>query len=280
MNDPLKKYIDNNREAFDNKEPSDELWNKIKKNIPKQNEDEVTKVIEIKKKWSISDWSIAASVLLVIGIGTYFLLNNSKVNSLEPEINIVKDVSEEVPKSLENEKDFSTFEQLESIKKEHEEIIVHHKIEEKESSKTFKEKIVENEDISLRAELMEKLNDQESTSNRIDAIARLGNLESLTHEESNLLKEMIKSDPNTIVRLNAIEVLANKFPKQNVSNELTQIFMQQDDPMVQMELINVIAKLNNNTFDSKLIQKLQEMVLDPRTMPFVKDEAYAVLLRK
>ena len=50
--------------------------------------------------------------------------------------------------------------------------------------------------------------------------------------------------------------------------------------MVQMELIAIIGKMDNNKMVPQLTKKLQEMVLDPQTKPFVKDEAYAVLLKK
>ncbi len=93
MDDSLKKYIEKNREAFDNKMPSDELWNKIKQTIPTQenkdqlpqltidsNSQEKAETIEVQRKWTIGKLGMAASVLIVAGIGTYFLLNNPTIN--------------------------------------------------------------------------------------------------------------------------------------------------------------------------------------------------------
>ena len=101
----------------------------------------------------------------------------------------------------------------------------------------------------------------------------------MNRNDLDALKQKALNDNNTIVRLNAIEVLAKKTPKSTVSEELTNVFLQQDDPMVQMELIGIIGKMDNNKTVPQLTKKLQEMVLDPQTMPFVKDEAYAVLLK-
>ncbi len=297
MDDSLKKYIEKNREAFDNKMPSDELWNKIKQTIPTQenkdqlpqltidsNSQEKAETIEVQRKWTIGKLGMAASVLIVAGIGTYFLLNNPTINSNE--VNTIQSiVKNKVEKETEvlNEKQAvkstSVIEKKEEVKRVSPSF-VQQKAQVIETERlTEKVNLIDSEDEALRMELIQQLNDKESTSNRIDGLAKLNNLGSLTNEELSLLREMVLNDPNTIVRLNAVEILANQSPKQNVSTELTDIFMQQDDPMVQMELINIIAKVNDNTLDSQLIHKLQEMVLDPQTKPFVKDEAYAVLLK-
>ena len=135
-------------------------------------------------------------------------------------------------------------------------------------------------DEALKNEILSSLNDQESTSNRIDAIAKIADLPSIDHNLKESLYHLALNDNNTIVRLNALEALASKLPKSEASKELTDLFMKQDDPMVQMELIGMIAHINNDQIDLKLTNKLQEMVLDPTTKPFVKDEAYAVLFRK
>uniref|UniRef100_UPI002FDF0DE2 hypothetical protein n=1 Tax=Empedobacter brevis TaxID=247 RepID=UPI002FDF0DE2 len=72
MSDELKKYVDKHRELFDNKEPSDELWNKIRTTIPSPQ----PTTIPIRKKWNIKHWSIAASTIILIGTAIYFTQNN------------------------------------------------------------------------------------------------------------------------------------------------------------------------------------------------------------
>lgn len=271
MDDKLKKYIDKNRADFDNKEPSAELWKRIQTNIPQQ-----PKVLVPQKKWNIGYWSIAASALILVSIGTYFMQNDYSVSTTKEQI-VVKQKTEKVKQK---EQINSVPEKLEDKKSNQIEVATHNKkTETKETILPIKEEkiIVEHTDNS---EIISLLNDQQSTSNRINGIAKLGEFSTLNSEEKEWLTALALKDQNTIVRLNAIEVLSSKLAKTTASDEMTKIFMEQDNPMVQMELIGIIAHLNNDTLDQQLIKKLQEIVLDPKTMPFVKDEAYAVLLKK
>lgn len=270
MKDDLKKYIDQNRDDFDVHEPTPELWNRIKNNIPEQ-----TKVVEKQEKWTIGYWSIAASMLLIASVGIYFFINN-KTNSIKNEIvknTPVQKTEKEIVNSTESEvktgevKPTAIVSHSEKVMKKNQEII---------PLKT--EKI--NNDELIKNELFNLLADQESTSNRIEALAKLTTVSSLNTDEIAALKQVALQDKNTNVRLNAIDVLSERLEKSTASEEMTALFLEQDNPMVQMELIGIIAHYNNNETNQTLIKKLQEIVLDPKTMPFVKDEAYAVLLRK
>ena len=275
MNDSLKKHIKKNREAFENKEPSAELWKRIQAEIPKQ--EEKTLVIEQPKKWRIQNWSIAASALVLLSVGGYFFLKNDQVNSPKT-IEIVKEKQVKKVEEIQPEIVHPTEIKTEQNKKEIQFVTIQ---KEKKVEKIVqpKEELI-GIDENLKNEILSSLNDQESTSNRIDAIAKITDLPSIDHNLKKSLYNLALNDNNTIVRLNALEALASKLPKSDVSKELTDIFMKQDDPMVQMELIGMIAHINNDQIDLKLTNKLQEMVLDPTTKPFVKDEAYAVLFRK
>lgn len=275
MNDSLKKHIEKNREAFENKEPSAELWKRIQAEIPKQ--EEKTLVIEQPKKWRIQNWSIAASALVLLSVGGYFLLKNDQVNSPKT-IEIVKEKQVKKVEEIQPEIVHPTEIKTEQNEKEIQFVTIQ---KEKKVEKIVqpKEELI-GIDEALKNEILSSLNDQESTSNRINAIAKIADLPSIDHNLKKSLYNLALNDNNTIVRLNALEALASKLPKSDVSKELTDIFMKQDDPMVQMELIGMIAHINNDQIDLKLTNKLQEMVLDPTTKPFVKDEAYAVLFRK
>ena len=274
MNDPLKKYIDNNREAFENKMPSGELWSKIQANIPQEN-----KIEEAPKRSITRYWSIAASALVVVSAGLYFMLNQPTDNVKNGTTNqeIVKQSVLPKTKELKTEKIVPTKSEEEVSTPK---MIVSTKNNQVEKKAQNNVTIEESNIKASKSIFLNALNDEESTSNRIDAIAKLSEYETLDRNDLELLKQKALHDNNTIVRLNAIEILAQKTPKETVSEELTQVFLQQDDPMVQMELIAIIGKMDNNKMVPQLTKKLQEMVLDPQTKPFVKDEAYAVLLKK
>ena len=248
------------------------MWKKIQANIPQQ-----TKVVETPKRSIATYWSIAASALVVVSAGLYFVLNqdsdqNLNVNQREivrKSVQLKPEVVKENPIILEKSN--------EEIKNK--ETIISSRIKESKNSKQNDLIIDQPSTDNIKEDILLTLNDEQSTSNRIDAIAKLGEYEALNKSDLDALKQKALHDNNTIVRLNAIEVLAKKTPKSAVSEELTNIFLQQDDPMIQMELIGIIGKMDNNKTVPQLTKKLQEMVLDPQTMPFVKDEAYAILLK-
>lgn len=276
MKDSLKKHIENKREDFENKMPSGMLWAKIKTQIPLENSEVVVKT-EIGKNKTVSYWSIAASVLVVFGI-SFFFFNQSKVEVPKTLVKtsqkkvVVEQINKtedkiEIADKINSIPDYSTESQLTKLKA-------------KDKIDSSSEKIISKPTESTNNALFEQLQDEFSTSNRIDALAKLAQVDELNQNELELIKRVTLNDPNTIVRLNSIEVLANKLPEKSINQEMKEIFMSQDDPMIQMELINVLTKVNNHSLDAELIQKLQEIILDPQTKPFVKDEAYAVLLKK
>ncbi|MFV0197190.1 HEAT repeat domain-containing protein [Empedobacter falsenii] len=276
MKDSLKKHIENKREDFENKMPSDMLWAKIKTQIPLENSEVVVKT-EIGKNKTVSYWSIAASVLVVFGI-SFFFFNQSKVEVPKTLVKtsqkkvVVEQINKtedkiEIADKINSIPDYSTESQLTKLKA-------------KDKIDSSSEKIISKPTESTNNALFKQLQDEFSTSNRIDALAKLAQVDELNQNELELIKRVTLNDPNTIVRLNSIEVLANKLPEKSINQVMKEIFMSQDDPMIQMELINVLTKVNNHSLDAELIQKLQEIILDPQTKPFVKDEAYAVLLKK
>ncbi|QES91322.1 HEAT repeat domain-containing protein [Empedobacter brevis] len=271
MSDELKKYVDKHRELFDNKEPSDELWNKIRTTIPSPQ----PATIPIRKKWNVKYWGIAASTIILIGTAVYFTQNNPVISTKPIIVNNSKKSShqekkEEKKEVIATEGKVAKKQDVILVKNEEKVITTTpHQIQENNTSK------IDHQD----REIIQLLEDQNSTSNRINAIAKLGEAGTLSEQEIYILKERALHDENTIVRLNAIEVLISKLSESSVEQEMTSLFLEQDNPMVQMELIGIISHLNKQP-NQELISKLHEIILNPKTQPFVKDEAYAVLLKK
>lgn len=275
MNDDLKKYINNNRDEFDVKQPSPELWKRIQSAVPIQEE-----IIKPSTKKHIKYWSIAASTIILIGIGAFFIKNNPEHISKPTIENIVK--KNESEKNIDKESNLKNIEEnLEIVNKKQKTIHQENNINSVKDQKKAQIKYVTNEKNNQEKEdFLQLLNDQNSTSNRIKAIAKLSESEVLNQNEIELIRNIALKDENTVVRLNAIEILSTKLSKKTVSSELTNIFLQQDNPIIQMELIGIISHLNNDQPNPELIAKLQEIVLNPTTQTFVKEEAYAVLLKK
>ena len=279
MDDQLKKYIDKNKEAFDLKEPPAFMWENIKSTIPnlqtENTENEIYKVEKKQPKFKPLYFGVAASVLALVV--TYFGFNSNSVNVINPNESVVKSN----PAEKENHSE-SIF---------YDSILNQDKIEsyvDSEIQSIVNDPIATNS-INVVVDTLQVfknkyanylIQDSISASNRIKGIALLNNTKKISEEDLKMLRNVSLNDSNSIVRLNALEVLGKNLSKDKVTAELNSIFLEQDDAMVQLELINIIKSFDTGFEDPNLIKKLQEIILDSKSSPFLKDEAYVVLLEK
>ena len=96
--DEFKKYIQNNKEQLDSDEPSPLLWNNIERRIQP-----VQKTVPV---ITLFRWAVAACVITLAGIGSWYLLNQPKTttlkqNNLSANTPIVKEI---IPSTLETKK--------------------------------------------------------------------------------------------------------------------------------------------------------------------------------
>jgi hypothetical protein len=70
MSDSLKKFVDQNREGFDFREPSEGLWEKIKSNLPKN------RVVWFN---NIRIWQAAA--IIFFSLSSYLMITNNQSKS-------------------------------------------------------------------------------------------------------------------------------------------------------------------------------------------------------
>ncbi len=89
--DRLERFVRDNREDFDRLEPDEELWERISGQLSGEIEEEPVPAIAsvpIKRgrTWSFFDWRIAASVVLLLGIGFLLYLNNEYGVTRDPQV--------------------------------------------------------------------------------------------------------------------------------------------------------------------------------------------------
>lgn len=125
-------------------------------------------------------------------------------------------------------------------------------------------------------QLLKQLNDSTSSSTRLAAILTIKKMELISYDVLNRLSGTIQNDGNSNVRLAALSVLEKYKEDAYVSNLLVTSFNHQDDPMVQLVLVNLLGKMPNIEID----EKLYALVNDPSTLELVKDEAYHILLKE
>jgi hypothetical protein len=279
MKDSLKKYIQDHREEFDTLEVPEDTFDKImlRLNEAAVSEEKIVPLFSWKK------WSAAASVAIIFSVGLYAFWNQKEGERTR--IAVHKKLKEDESKvDVLNQKN-----DLETVKIE--------TVIQQNTGKAFtknnanhSQKIVETKSLAQNDDLegesnfdelkaLELINDQHSASSRLRGINLLKSFSASDEKIINILSEKALSDENTNVRLAAVEALSVHIENTEVSKNIRQIFLNQDDPIVQKELIAILTEKDPFQLNREVNAKLKELTLDPTTAVFVKDEAYAVLMR-
>ncbi|WP_312765735.1 HEAT repeat domain-containing protein [Epilithonimonas sp.] len=280
MKDSLKKYINDHRDEFDNLEAPDEMFDKIMSKL----ESPTPSVAKTRSIFSLKNWSIAASVTIILSV-VIFNLNQEK------EINKTSFATKQTPK-----KEDETLDNI-SIPQNHSNISENQTVLKQNAAKVLANKSInhlkkseENQDFVSNYNIEDKnhfdktnaielMDNEFSASSRLQGIALLKNLSDYDTKLIDLLFEKAISDENTNVRLAAVSALETQKQNPVITDKIQQIFVQQNDPMVQKELISFLAEKQSSELSSEVNTKLLALAKDPTTAKFVKDEAYAVIMK-
>ncbi|WP_426473721.1 HEAT repeat domain-containing protein [Chryseobacterium balustinum] len=279
MKDSLKKYIQDHRDEFDTLEAPEEMFDKI---MSRFNETAVSEEKTV-PLFSWKKWSVAASVAIIFSVGLYAFWNHR-----EGEKTLIA-VHE---KLKENGSEVDVLNQKNDLKTVKIETVIQQNTGKAftKNNSDYSQKIVETKSLAQNDNLqnesnfdevqaLELINNQHSASSRLRGIDLLKSFSASDEKIINILSEKALSDENTNVRLAAVEALSVHIENTEVSKNIRQIFLNQDDPIVQKELIAILSEKNPSKLNGEVSAKLKELTLDPTTAVFVKDEAYAVLMR-
>ncbi|MCD0457076.1 HEAT repeat domain-containing protein [Chryseobacterium sp. LC2016-27] len=279
MKDSLKKYIQDHREEFDTLEVPEDTFDKImlRLNEAAVSEEKIVPLFSWKK------WTVAASIAVIFSIGSYTLWNQKESERTRIAVHEKLKENGSTVDVLNQKND------LETVKID--------TVIQQNTGKAFtknnsddSQKIVETKSLAQNDDLegesnfdelkaLELINNQHSASSRLRGIDLLKSFSASDEKIINILSEKALSDENTNVRLAAVEALSVHIENTEVSKNIRQIFLNQDDPIVQKELIAILTEKNPSQLNREVNAKLKELTLDPTTAVFVKDEAYAVLMR-
>lgn len=279
MKDQLKKYIQDHREEFDMLEVPEETFDKI---MSRLNEPAVSveKTISL---FSWKKWTAAASIAVIFSIGSYTLWNQKESERTRIAVHEKLKENGSTVDVLNQKNDLETV-KIDTVIQQNT-----GKAFTKNNSDNL-QKIVETKNLAQNDNLesesnfdelkaLELINNQHSASSRLRGIDLLKSFSASDEKIINILSEKALSDENTNVRLAAVEALSVHIENTEVSKNIRQIFLNQDDPIVQKELIAILTEKNPSQLNREVNAKLKELTLDPTTAVFVKDEAYAVLMR-
>lgn len=258
MNDQIKEFVERNRAEFDQLEaPAFNLQGfKAKQN--QAAEKRKSKILFLTK----NKWLVAASIIVVFGSLFFFLIRNDKPFpkgeiAKKTQKDVINDINQEVQgKSPETSFSKGTQSSYASLK-------------DLSSSK------IKNTPITEEATNF-NLADSTSSSKRLAAILEIEKTGTMSNAVLDKLSETLNKDENSNVRLAALSLLAKYSYDAYASTLLVRSLNVQNDPMVQLELVNILGKIENVNINDKLYA----LANDPNTFKAVKDEAYNILLRE
>jgi hypothetical protein len=123
--------------------------------------------------------------------------------------------------------------------------------------------------------LLAGLNNTQSAASRINAIIGASQLKKGNNTIIDALVQILDKDPNANVRLAALDGLTRFYREDYVRKKLVASLKKQHDPLVQINLINLLTRMRV----SAIMDQLEEIVNDDNTNKAVKDVAYAGMLQ-
>lgn len=123
--------------------------------------------------------------------------------------------------------------------------------------------------------MMARLDNTESPSQRILGVKAAYSMGKADDEIVRALVTTMNEDPNSNVRLAAIDALRKFQSDARIRRALIAALKTQTDPVVQIALIQCMVELK----EKQALKPLQDIVEDEGVLPAVKDEAYAGIFK-
>jgi len=278
MKDSLKKYINDHRDEFDNLEVPDEMFDKIMSKL----DDTTPSVGKTRSIFPLKTLAIAASIAVILSLGIFNFWQDKEIEKTIAQEKI-KTTDEDFVDILNQKNELITAKIKTSKQEVVSKVLVNN--DSNHSKKSIKEPDfvpnynIKDENHFDKAHAIELINNEFSASSRLQGIALVKDFSEYDSKIIDLLSEKAISDENTNVRLSAVSALEMQRQNPAVTDRIQQIFVQQNDPMVQKELISFLAEKPSSDLSPEVNIKLLALAKDPTTVDFVKDEAYAVLMK-
>jgi len=240
MSKKLEDFINENKEAFDTQMPNPAMLQRIQDQMSGKAKKKAVLI-------PIQTLRVAAAILvLMAGTTVYFLLQKNTVTEKTAVATVIKPAAPAVKTTEESKEPVAE--------------IPSHK------NTAIDESINQRKQV-----LFAKLNDMGSSSERLSAAAQAYKLKNTGNDIVDALVKTMNTDPSTNVRLAALEGLSKFYREAYVRKQLIASLKKQSDPMVQIELIQLLTKMKETT----ILNELERIVKDGNTMDAVKDHAYS-----
>lgn len=257
MSSELEKFIQQNREAFDDRTPGADVLSRIQERmaqVPVKEERPKALVISFRTLRMVA----AACVIVLAGFAIWWV--NQDVSTAEGLVASKQDQQQNNNPIIPNEETIQPNTMAATTAPE------------KTMNEASQQLIKEND--QQKQMLFASLGNMESPSTRIAAAMKAYRMQSADKDIVDALVSTMNEDPSTNVRLAALEALSRFHRENYVKKKLIASLKKQKDPMVQIELIHVLTEMKQKS----ILDDLQKMVQDVNTNDAVKERAYSSIL--
>jgi len=296
--DSLQDFVFQQRRAFDHRLPDPAIKERILSQLQEGKEHGKAKEPGKAKIHSLPEvmpatktprrlrfWSVAASVaaLLVLGVVASLLVGRNNGGVIPVEIEIVGNEASQqdnvpVPEgpiqneAFQNEAFQNEVVKIEPGKEEPLREMQYNFI----NSKSEPNKVLVE---TKESRILALLEPEEPASKRMEALLEMASMPELTSTMMAKIKHTINHDPNSNVRSTAIGLLLGSLPMEEHSQAIQEVFVLQDDPSIQLELMMAMANHDTIQINNSTADRLMAITENPLAFDFVKEQAYAVLLK-
>lgn len=123
--------------------------------------------------------------------------------------------------------------------------------------------------------MMAMITNGQSASQRMQGVNVAFTISNMDDDVVSVLAETMSSDPNTNVRLAALEALGQFIDEPQVRKILTSALVEQADPMVKIALIQLLVQIK----EKGVVNELERIINDDTNIQAVKDEAHTGILK-
>lgn len=257
MDNELEQFIEKNREAFDNRMPDPAVLARIQQQLH----------MPVKKKGVLISmqklrWAAAACFLVIAGVAVFRMMDQPATKPTGTADLVSAAPQKPIPATGREENNKT------------EAANIHSSLTQQAVSTPGTNAGIDVELNAQKTAFFAGLQNMELPSKRLIAAGQAYQLKNADKEIVDALVKAMNTDPNTNVRLAALEALSRFHRESYVKKQLVQSLNKQKDPVVQIELIQLLTKMKQ----SSILDELEKITNDGGTMDAVKDEAHRSIL--
>lgn len=269
MENELEKYIQNNRDGFDQKVPDPIILNRILETMQDNGAKEARGIVI---PFHVLRLAAVCLVLITCGLTFWIIQKQPGANTNLAKKSVTKQRIKTIDvysKKIENSPELVKTEivKRKSVDAVDRDIVLRKRVllTQWKARSSNSNKLV----------IFAGLNNMDSPASRINAAGSTFKLKNTGNDVVDALVEALNNDPSANVRLAALDGLARFYRETYVRKQLITSLKKQQDPVVQIALIELLTRMK----ESGILSELDKLISDDNTMKAVKDCAYSSVFR-